>query len=879
VSKIKTKPLKLNCNKGLNLGTGLPHLDHLLRGLRAGDNLVWQVQNMADYAFFAIPFLYQALAEDRRPVYLRFGDHPPVIPATPGIEIIEIDPKSGFDSFTTGLHAIIEARGGQASYVFDNLSSLVTCWATDELLANFFQVTCPYIFQLGALAYFALSYGQHQHQAIARIKSTTQILINVYRMKKNIYIHPQKVWERYSSEMFVPHLIGGPEWLPIFQSGEAAAISSMAFPQPLIPEAAHSPWDSIYAKLVEFQHSAKREGILPSEIISLKNEYTRILMGNHPEFIKLAEKFFTVPDLIQIRNRLIGSGRIGGKAAGMLLARRILLSCEDFDFAPILEPHDSFYVGSDVFYTFLVNNNLFQERLRITRSKALSLEEFGDIEQRFLCGDFPPDILEQMRSMLDYFGQAPIIVRSSSLMEDSLGNAFAGKYLSVFLPNQGNPEERLAEFLQAIKRVFASTLNPDAVAYRQRQGLTENDEQMAVVVQRVSGTPYKHYFFPPLAGVAFSRNAYPWTSRIDPGKGLIRLVFGLGTRAVNRISGDYCRLIAISQPGLRPEIGKNIVRYSQHNADVLDIEGNDFTTVGIRELLGTHYDYPGIELLASAVDDGVPYDMAGRLETKEIALTFDNLISRTQFIPVMDRLLTVLDKAYGHALDTEFTAHISEKGKVRINLLQCRSLRLPEVSKGVKMPTGLSDQRVLFTSQQFMNTGMHEGIRYVLYISPEAYAAASDDDRFKLGRIIGRLNELPDIIKGSIILIGPGRWGSNNNLLGVNVGYGDISHASVLVEVACENTGHVPELSFGTHFFLDLVESGIFYMAVFPGQPFARFNGRFFCSTSNQLSNLMPDATGYSGLIHLIDVPQATGGHYAAIATDSTRRRAICYIV
>ena len=157
--------------------------------------------------------------------------------------------------------------------------------------------------------------------------------------------------------------------------------------------------------------------------------------------------------------------------------------------------------------------------------------------------------------MLDYYGQAPIIVRSSSLLEDSFGNAFAGKYRSVFCPNQGDPDTRLAAFMQAVKLVYASALNPDALSYRSRRGLGENDEQMAILVQRVSGMPYRHYFFPALAGVAFSRNLYAWNDRIDPRQGIIRLVFGLGTRAVERVGSDYPRMIAISHPDLRPEVG------------------------------------------------------------------------------------------------------------------------------------------------------------------------------------------------------------------------------------------------------------------------------------------------------------------------------------
>jgi hypothetical protein len=864
------------------LGTGIPQLNALLQGLFPGDNLVWQIDNLREYAHFALPFARQAVETGRACVYLRFGSHPPVLPAgEPGVQVIDIDPKPGFGYFTQAVHDIITEKGGQASYVFDNLSSLVSEWATDELLADFFQVTCPYIFKLEAVAYFALSYSQHSHQTIARIKSTTQIMINVYRVDRVLYLHPQKVWERYSAEMFLPHRITECEWEPIFQSGEAAAISSRAFREPLIRQSqAKSPWESIYNRLLQYSSQAG-EKALPPEIAALKKEYIRMVIGEHREFALIADKYLNLEDLFAIRARLVGSGRIGGKAAGMLLARRILLSEPgEADFARVLEAHDSFFIGSDVFFTFLVNNNLFQLRLELTRNQRISPEEYEAAQQLFLAGEFAPEIVEQFRNMLDYFGQAPIIVRSSSVMEDSLGNAFAGKYRSEFLVNQGNPEERLSAFLEAVKLVYASTLNPDAIAYRYRQGLVESDELMAILVQRVSGMPYKHYFFPTMAGVGFSRNIYPWTSRIEPEQGLLRLVFGLGTRAVNRVGGDYSRMIALSHPDLRPEIGDKIMRYSQHNADVLDMQTNQPISVGVNELLGPEYDYPNLELLASVMEEGVAYDLGTRSASEKLpaVLTFDNLLRRTPFIGIMREMLATLEKAYGHPVDTEFTVHITSDGAVRVNLLQCRGLRLPNEPGQADVPAALPEERVLFRSDQAINGGNICRLGFILYIEPSLYAAAPLEKKQALGRLVGRLNRSAQVISRGIILMGPGRWGSTNIQLGVNVGYADISNAAVLAEVAGEESGCVPEVSFGTHFFQDLVESGIIYMAVFPGQPESGFNHPFFSSSPNALSEVLSDAGAFAPLVRLIDVPAASGGLSACISADPISRQAVCYL-
>ncbi|MFA5078420.1 MAG: PEP/pyruvate-binding domain-containing protein, partial [Dehalococcoidia bacterium] len=494
----KTKPARFS--------SGIAALDDLIQEVRAGDNLVWQIDNLEDYTSFAQAFANRAVADGHNCIYLRFASHPPILKPGPNLQIIEIDPRPGFDAFSGQIHNIISKNSRDACYVFDNLSSLVAQWATDELLANFFQVTCPYIFELGPVAYFGLTRGKHTHSVVARIRETTQILIDVYHVNDATYIHPVKVWERYSAQMFLPHLIDQDRWVPVFQSGEAAAVSSTAHKQPLsIAFTSIAPWESVYTKLLQYQSAAPDSPGQMEEIIPLKHELSRMMLGDQPAFIKLADKYMTADDLINIRNRLIGSGRVGGKAAGMLLARRILLAEKgEIDFSQALEAHDSFYIGSDVFFTFLVNNHLFQLRLQLTHDWQISYEEFEEIERQFVQGKFPQEIMEQFRDMLDYFGQAPIIVRSSSLLEDSFGNAFAGKYRSEFCANQGTPDERMEAFLRAVKLVYASALNPDALAYRHDQGLGENDEQMAILVQRVSGMPYKNYFFPPLAGVAFS---------------------------------------------------------------------------------------------------------------------------------------------------------------------------------------------------------------------------------------------------------------------------------------------------------------------------------------------------------------------------------------
>jgi hypothetical protein len=612
-----------------------------------------------------------------------------------------------------------------------------------------------------------------------------------------------------------------------------------------------------------------------------KQELSRMMIGTHPEFNPLADRYFTLDDLLNIRSRLIGSGRIGGKAAGMLLARRILASeSAEVDFSELMEEHDSFYIGSDVFFTFLVNNDLFRLRLQLSRTSHISRDEFDEVERRFLAGTFPTEIMNQFRDMLDYYGQAPIIVRSSSLLEDSFGNAFAGKYRSEYCANQGSPDERMAAFLRAVKVVYASALNPDALTYRRKRGLGEREEQMAILVQRVSGARYEKYFFPPLAGVAFSRNLYVWTNRIDPKKGIIRLVFGLGTRAVNRVGGDYPRMIAVSNPQLRPEVGVRIAKYSQREIDCLDLEADEFVTLPITEVVKKN-NYPALDLLVSVMKDGYlqdPFTNRVSAPMRDCVLTFNNLIRRTDFVTIMGTMLERLETAYGFPIDTEFTAFVNPEGEVRVNLLQCRPW-IPGVSGAVTMPDNIPREHVLFKANTTISGGVVNDIRYIIYIDPKWYAEIPALDVKKtLGRVVGRINEHPRLAENKFLMMGPGRWGSSNIDLGVNVSYADIDNTSVLVELAREEAGHVPEVSYGTHFFQDLVEGQIIYLPVYPDDAECEFNRRFFDGSPNILRDLLPDAEKFESLVHVIDVSAATNGQYAHVVADPESQSAICFL-
>jgi len=860
--------------------SGLASLDELLGGLRLGDNVVWQVEKLEHYALFARALADRALEQGQQVYYIRFASHAPVLPPLQGLRVLPIDPGPGFDAFSRDVHRLIGEAGRGAYYLFDNLSALVADWATDALLANFFQVTCPYLRELETVAYFALTRGRHSYDAIARIRDTTQVLIDVYPAKGKVYLHPIKVQHRFSPRMYFPYRFEAGKLFPVYQSGEASAISASAR-QSLLRQRGDSiaPWDSVYRRLLRSSPQEWESPEQAPELYWLKQEFARMLLGNHPEFNRLADTYLTLNDLINVRGRIIGSGRIGGKAAGMLVGRRILLDEPgEIDFSQVLEEHDSFYLGSDVFFTFLVNNDLFRLRLRLAHAAHISMEEYQEVEGLFLQGRFPDEILEPFREVLDYFGHAPIIIRSSSLLEDSFGNSFAGKYRSEFLANQGGPEERMEAFLHALKRVYASAVNPDVLSYRRQRGLGDSDEQMAILIQRVSGTVHGHCFFPPLAGIAFSHNLYRWTERIDPSQGLVRLVMGLGTRAVNRVGNDYPRMIAVSHPELRPEGGRNIARYSQKRIDVLDLAENALVTRRLSEVLGAQY--PNAYLYLSRWEDDLLQETVGETcDPEHGVVTLNRLLRETDFVAIMKEMLAKLEAAYGFPVDTEFTAFVTSAGTVKINLLQCRPLRLPGSSGSITLPAEVPPERLLFRAFRAISGGIVREIRYLILVDPQAYAQQVPPvTKRSLGRVIGQLNRHPLMSQNRFILMGPGRWGSTNPDLGVNVTYADIHHAAVLVEVADDSLGHVPEVSYGTHFFLDLVEAGIIYLPVFPHDPAAQYNRELLRSAKNFLAEFLPEAAPFDSCLKVIDAQALSPGKRFTVLADPQTQQAACLL-
>jgi pyruvate,water dikinase len=862
------------------LSTGLPGFDAILTGVRPGDNIVMQIDDIKDYIPFVHPFCHEARREERPLIYFRFAEHEQLIPEGVEAEVHQLHPENGFENFISDIFDVIERVGIGGCYVFDCLSELSVDWYSDRMLGNFFMLTCPYLYSYETATFFALMRNYHTQTAIDAIHNTAQVVIDVYRNRECLYIHPTKVYKRYSETMYMLHQWRDDLFLPVTRSATISEILA-SVPQPWLDFTIHAGdvWTRTFTRAQELSDAAKLGKHHPDEENKIMQRLMRMAVTREERLGSLARQYFELDDLVDIGKRMIGTGLIGGKSVGMLLARRILKK-SDPAWNVRLESHDSFFIGSDVFYTYLIQNGCWWVRRRL-KNPAFALDGWQESRQRLMTGTFPQDIQVQFMALLNYFGQSPIIVRSSSLLEDAYGNAFSGKYESVFCPNQGSPQDRLENFLNAVRTVYASTMSRDALLYRTHWGLLEQDEQMAILVQRVCGENYGKQFYPQVSGVGFSFNPFVWNKEIDPHAGILRLVFGLGTRAVDRSDDDYTRIVSLSAPHRRPESSIDEVRkYTQRKVDVLDLQINQHISRYFDDVARQSPNLP-IDIFASRDDD--LERRAAEFNWSNIfpwILTFDKLLKETPFVAEMKKMLATLQSAYNHPVDIEFAAHFLDDGDFRINLLQCRPFQVKGRQTTIKLPKSLRAENIIIATEgPIIGNSIDTQIDRIIYVNPDRYGTMNQNERYAVARLVGQLTHLEgENAAKTIMLIGPGRWGTTTPALGIPVTFAEINTASVICEVAQMHSGLVPDVSLGTHFFNDLVEMDMLYLAVYPERENYSCNNVLLQTLPDRLLELIPDSSVLKGVVQVFDSPAKNIGPALWLTVNSVEQKGFCFL-
>ena len=868
--------------------SGIPGLDKALDNIRLGDNVVWNVTNLNEFSYFVDPYVKQAKEDNRNLIYIRFANHPPLVEMTKedfklleneqnnqstefcmierdGIKIYYVNPYNQFETFTLEVHKIIEKEGFDAFYVFDCLSDLQAVWSTDLMMGNFFKVTCPFLFQLDTVAFFPIIRGRHSYDAIAKIRETTQLFLNVYsKSPEEVYVSPLKVWNRYSQTMFLGHKFNPTTGsVKVLQDGHEV---------------------SRYYKIINDSDKFQNGQTLDSwerYMLHVRMKYAEgkniddecdklceLMMTKDEKMLSKIKEYFTFEDYLTIYDRRVGSGLVGGKSCGMLLARKIIeKNCPEI-YNNNLEPDDSFYIGSDLFYTYIVSNDLWD--LRVKQRTEEGYYEYGKkLEEGLKKGTFSDEIKKEFVHILDYFGQNPIIVRSSSFLEDGYGNAFAGKYESVFCVNRGTLEERLVAFEDAVKIVYSSTMNISALEYRKLNGLDDTDEQMALLVQRVSGSYHGDYLFPTAAGVGFSYSPYSPLPDMDNSKGMLRLVMGLGTKAVDRTKKDYPRIVNLDKPEvtMMKDI-KDKHRYSQHYLDVIDLKNRSLHDIPVDEGLKIIPRYS--KKVLGEHDREAERMFRERGQRREIVfVNCEGLVKNQDFIKQMKEILNTLETAYDYPVDIEYTVNVGNDNSFNINLLQCRPLQVSTNDEDIEMP---EDKNVFFhIKESSMGMSRKNKIDTICYVDPHKYYEYPYAQKSSLSRVISEVNAYCKDNDKTAILIVPGRIGTSSPELGIPVVFADISHFSAILEESYSEVGYMPELSFGSHMFQDLVEAEIYYGAIFENEKKIEFNKDMIFDYDNILSDINPnlDDELYE-MVHVIDFEEDKAELYHDMNKDET---------
>jgi len=627
-----------------------------------------------------------------------------------------------------------------------------------------------------------------------------------------------------------------------------------------------------------------RSGLAPSNLRSLRVGLIQRFMTGQLDFINVAKEVVRITDFIEMIDRITMTdgchGKLGGKASGLALAEWILAQPEvaDSGFSSEVKTPRTWYIISDAVMDFVKLNQLDDVMEQKFKEITQVRREYPNMIQLFKNSTFPPEVITGLSRALDYFGEVPLIIRSSSLLEDRFGTAFSGKYKSLFIANQGTKTERLDALLDAVAEVWASVLGPDPIQYRRERGLVEFVEEMGILIQEVIGTRVGKYWMPAFAGVAFSRNEFRWSQRIEREDGLVRLVPGLGTRAVDRMGDDFPILAVPAKPGLRASQSlEEVLRYSPRMADAINLETHTFETVELAELLRQAGDaYPAVDKVFSVFENGQLVQKSRfmmRPTEEDLVANMEPLLKDGHFVRKMHWLLNTLEKHLGAPVDIEF-AHDGTD----FYLLQCRPQAQSGETAPAPIPRDVPENNLIFSARRFVSNGWVPDISHIVYVDPVRYTGLGSAEEMKeVGRAVGALNAL--LPKRKFILMGPGRWGSRGDIkLGVSVTYADINNTAMLIEVARRAGNYLPDVSFGTHFFQDLVEAGIRYLPLYPDDDEVAFDEHFLTRTPNLLADLLPDYAHLDDVVRVVDINSARPGHTMRVYMNANLDEAVAVL-
>ncbi len=540
---------------------------------------------------------------------------------------------------------------------------------------------------------------------------------------------------------------------------------------------------------------------LIESINNYRREQSELLIGDfNAETFKPSESGFL----------RIGSGSLGGKARGLAFVRHLLRKnriTRRFPGVRIAVP-PALVLASDAFDQFMAENNLLDFALRC--------DDDAEILQRFLAAPLSEKLQEDLKAFLDQVAY-PLAVRSSSLLEDSQYQPFTGVYETFMLGNQQpDPAQRLAELIDTIKRVYASTFSRHAKAYVRATPYRLEEEKMAVIVQQLVGTVHHQRFYPDFSGVVRSHNFYP-VPPMTFADGIAAVALGLGRAVVN---GGKCLTFC-------PRYPKNLLQFSS----VEDILANSQTEFWALSLNGVPQGRPGhlhemrFGLDAAEADGTLP--PVGSTYSEENEAVYDGVsrpgVRIVSFAPMLKHnvfpLATILEtlvKAGEHALgipvEIEFAVRLPRQSgeAAEFGFLQVRPLTLARDHQDLSVGD-VDPQQLLCQSNKVLGNGRIENLCDVVVVDSQRFERSRSQE---VAKAVSHFNGLLSAQNRPYLLIGVGRWGSNDPWLGIPVEWDEISAARVIVEAGFRDFRVTP--SQGSHFFQNLTAFQIGYFTVNP---------------------------------------------------------------
>lgn len=507
----------------------------------------------------------------------------------------------------------------------------------------------------------------------------------------------------------------------------------------------------------------------------------------------------------------IGQGSMGGKGRGLAFIDSIIKKhpeCDNFHGVAISIPR-TVVLCTDIFDEFMADNDLYPI--------ALSNAPDEEILAAFLAARLPERVREDLKALTEVVDR-PLAVRSSSILEDSHYQPFAGVYSTYMIPHVDDDRQMLALLRDAIKGVYASVFYAESKAYMTATSNVIDQEKMAVIIQEVVGKNYDGYYFPSFAGVGRSLNYYPINDEL-PTEGVAEVAVGLGKYIVDggralRFSPAHPRKVLQTSTldlALRDTQRElYCLNLNEVNEDFKVDDSFNLTRMSVQDFKHTD----ALRHLVSTynVNDGMLRDSADGPGRKVV--TFSNIL-RDDAFPLaqsVNFMLTEGQQAMQRPVEIEFAGNIDPEGdlKGRIYWLQIRPIidRKEDVDEEL---LALPDTELILRSNTALGHGTTDNVTKILYVRPDTFSSFRNPDI--AAEIAGINRKFVDSGEG-YILIGPGRWGSSDHALGVPVRWADISAARLIVETALANYRIEP--SQGTHFFQNLTSFGVGYFTVNP---------------------------------------------------------------